>query len=262
MKIREPAVEGTFYPSDREELRLALRRYIENAKLVEMPKLKGIVVPHAGYIYSGPIAGVSYKQLINLDLTKFYKVIIIAPSHYEYFRGASVGIFDAYKTPLGLANVSKIASLLIEEDNFHFLLDAHIEEHSIEVQIPFLQYMLPHFEIIPILLGEISYVYVADIIKKYLDETTIVIASSDLSHYYTYERAMRIDKHCTNGISKLKLEEFEKCEACGKIGIEALIKLSIDLNWKSKVLMYANSGDTAGPKDRVVGYGAYAFYQE
>ncbi|MGB9694361.1 MAG: AmmeMemoRadiSam system protein B [Caldisericaceae bacterium] len=262
MKIREPAVEGTFYPSDREELRLMLRHYIENASLVEMQNLKGLVAPHAGYVYSGAIAGASYRQLINLDLAKLYKVIILGPSHYEYFNGASVGIFDAYKTPLGLANVSKIASLLIKEDNFHFLLDAHIEEHSIEVQIPFLQYVLPHFEIVPILLGEVSYTQVADVLKKYIDETTIVIASSDLSHYYPYEKATKIDKHCTSGIEKLSFAEFNKCEACGKTGIQTLLKLSLDLGWKSKVIMYANSGDTAGPKDRVVGYGSYAFYKE
>jgi AmmeMemoRadiSam system protein B len=262
MKIREPAVEGTFYPSDKEELRFALRRYIENAKLIEMPNLKGLISPHAGYVYSGIIAGTSYKQLINLDLTKFYQVLILAPSHYEYFKGASVGVFDAFKTPLGLVNVSKAAARLLEEDDFHFLLEAHIEEHSIEVQLPFLQYMLPHFEILPVLLGDISYEYLAETIKKYITETTIIIVSSDLSHYYPYEKALKLDKHCSDAVSKLSVEEMKKCEACGKIGIEAIIKLATDLKWKSQVIAYANSGDTAGPKDSVVGYGAYAFYKE
>ncbi len=262
MKIREPAVEGTFYPGDKEELRSLIRRYIENSEFFELPDLKAIVAPHAGYIYSGVIAGASYRQLNNLDSTKFYRVFIIAPSHYEYFRGASVGVFDAYKTPLGLVKVSKIASRLLEEDGFHFLLDAHIEEHAVEVQLPFLQYALQDFEIIPILTGDIDPSYLANVLEKYSDEPSLFIVSSDLSHYYEYGKAIQLDKHCNNAITNLDFKELAKCQACGKTGIKALMHLAKKLGWQSKIITYANSGDTAGPKTKVVGYGSYAFYKE
>ncbi|MCX6088173.1 MAG: AmmeMemoRadiSam system protein B [Caldiserica bacterium CG02_land_8_20_14_3_00_36_38] len=262
MKIRKAAVEGSFYPADREELKNMIRQFLENAKVFDIPNLKAIVSPHAGYIYSGPVAGFSFKQLYNLDHEKFWKIFIIAPSHFSYFSGVSVGIFDTYQTPMGLVNVSKIASKLLTEDNFHFVLDAHVEEHSVEVQLPFLQYALPHFEIIPIITGEISPSYLGDVLKKYLDENSLILVSSDLSHYYPYENARKIDENCNKAVEGLDLKRLQKCEACGKIGLEMLIYIAKQENWKSKVLCYMTSGDTAGPKDQVVGYGSYAFYKE
>jgi hypothetical protein len=262
VKIREAAVDGSFYPGDREELRNMVRQFLENSRLLEIHNLKGIVAPHAGYIYSGSVAGLSFKQLSNLDHEKLWKVFIIAPSHYSFFSGASVGVFDAYQTPLGLVNVSKIASKMLLEDNFHFVLDAHIEEHSIEVQLPFLQYCLPHFEIIPIVTGEISFSYLGDVLLKYLDENSFILVSSDLSHYYSYENARKIDENCNKAIETVDLKKLQKCEACGKTGIAALIYIAKNKNWKGKVLSYMTSGDTAGPKDQVVGYGSYIFYKE
>lgn len=262
MKIREAAVAGSFYPADREELRNMLRQFLENAKLFDIHNLKALVSPHAGYIYSGPVAGYSFKQLTNLDHDKFWKIFIIAPSHYSYFSGVSVGVFDAYQTPLGLVNVSKISSKMLLEDNFHFVLDAHIEEHSIEVQLPFIQYSLPHFEIIPIVTGEVSYVYLGDIIRKYMDENSLIIVSSDLSHYHSYEEARRMDVNCNNAIESVDLKKLQKCDACGKLGISSLINIAKTEKWKGMTLRYMTSGDTAGPKDRVVGYGSYAFFSE
>lgn len=262
MKIREPAVAGSFYPSDKDELKSKIRSYVENSKLYDLPNLKGLVVPHAGYIYSGPIAGEGYRQLLNINYSKLVRVFIIAPSHYMYFSGASVGLFDVYKTSLGLVQVSKTTSDFLNEPNFHFILDAHIEEHSIEVQLPFLQYMLPHFEIVPILYSDISFKELADAVEKRLDERSIIIVSSDLSHYYPYEKAIKIDSHCNNAVENLNLKEMEKCEACGKTGIMMMIYLSKKYNWSSKLVKYANSGDTAGPKSQVVGYASYAFYKE
>jgi hypothetical protein len=262
VKIREAAVEGSFYPSDREELRNMVRQFFENAKLVDLPNLKAIVSPHAGYIYSGSVAGISFKQLSNLDREKFWKVFIVAPSHFSYFSGVSVGVFDAYQTPMGLVNVSKISSKMLSEDNFHFVLDAHVEEHSIEVQLPFLQYSLPHFEIIPIITGEISFSYLGDVLIKYFDENSLILVSSDLSHYHSYESAKKIDENCNKAVEDLDLRKLQKCEACGKTGLETLIYIARQENWKSKVLSYMTSGDTAGPKDQVVGYGSYVFYKE
>ena len=260
MKIREPAVAGSFYPDDREELKNIIRRFIESAPLEDFPDLKGIISPHAGYIYSGPIAAFGYKQLKNIDYKNQIKVIIIAPSHYAYFKGASIGLFDAYKTPLGFVNVSKDAKNLLSAENFHFILEAHLEEHSIEVQLPFLQYMLTHFEIIPILYCDISAESLLSGVKSIFDENSLLLISTDLSHYYEYKEAIEKDAHCISAVEKLDRKVLSHCEACGKIGIEAGIEFAKENYLKSKVLKYATSGDTAGPKTQVVGYLSAVFY--
>uniref|UniRef100_A0A7C4TXR5 MEMO1 family protein ENV82_02470 n=1 Tax=Caldisericum exile TaxID=693075 RepID=A0A7C4TXR5_9BACT len=260
MKIREAAAQGTFYPEDREELKSLIRRYVENAPLEELPGLKAIISPHAGYAYSGPVAGMSFKQLMNIDYLKLIKVIILAPSHFALFRGASVGLFDAYKTPLGFVNVSKEAQKLLSFEDFHFILEAHLEEHSIEVQLPFLQYILPHFEIVPILYSEIEPQSLLKGVESILDKRSILVVSTDLSHYYPYEVARNIDANCIKSVEKLDTKLLKKCEACGKIGIETIIEFANAYGLKSKVLAYATSGDTAGPKSQVVGYLSAVFY--
>ncbi len=262
MKIRNPVVAGAFYPAEKEELKLAIRQYVSNTPLYKFSHIKAIVSPHAGYIYSGPIAGYSYRQLDNLDKSRHWTIFLIGPSHYAYFTGASIGLFDAYKTPLGIVNVSKIARQILSEDDFHFILEAHIEEHCLEVELPFLQFMLPHFEIVPIITGDISPKYLADVVSKYITENSLIVVSSDLSHYHTYDVARSIDGHCNKAVEKLDLNEMSLCEACGKTGIASVIYLSKKNGWKSKVLKYATSGDTAGPKTQVVGYGSYIFYKE
>jgi AmmeMemoRadiSam system protein B len=260
MKIREAAVAGAFYPEDREELKSMIRRFVESAPLEDLNDLKALIAPHAGYIYSGPIAGYSYKQIMNIEHLKNVKVIIIAPSHYAYFHGASVGLFDAYKTPLGFINVSKDAQKLLQLEEFHFILDAHLEEHSIEVHLPFLQYTLPHFEIVPILYSEISEESLLKGILSIFDESSILIVSTDLSHYYPYEVAIKKDAHCIKAVEQLNKKSLLYCEACGKTGIATVIDFAKVMNLKSKVLKYATSGDTAGPKSQVVGYLSAVFY--
>ncbi|PMP83630.1 MAG: AmmeMemoRadiSam system protein B, partial [Caldisericum exile] len=244
----------------REELKSMIRRFVESSPLEDLDNIKALIAPHAGYIYSGPIAGYSYKQLMNLDYLKNIKVIIIAPSHYAYFHGASVGLFDAYKTPLGFVNVSKDAQKLLQLEEFHFILDAHLEEHSIEVQLPFLQYTLPRFEIIPILYSEISVESLLKGIMTIFDENTILVVSTDLSHYYPYEIAIKKDSHCIKAVQELNNKYLANCEACGKTGIATVIHFAKINNLKSKILKYATSGDTAGPKSQVVGYLSAVFY--
>ncbi|MEF3244755.1 MAG: AmmeMemoRadiSam system protein B [Caldisericaceae bacterium] len=260
MKIREVSASGSFYPDNKEELKSIVRKFVESAPFRDLPNLKAIISPHAGYIYSGPVAGYSYKQLMNIDYLNFQTVVIIAPSHFAYFRGASVGLFDAYKTPLGFVKVSKKAKELLFLDDFHFILEAHLEEHSIEVQLPFLQYILSKFEIIPILYSEASAKSLIKGIEAVLDENTIIVISTDLSHYYSYEEAIKIDQHCINAVKNLDNKQLKNCEACGKIGIEVGIEFSKKYNLKSEILSYATSGDTAGPKTNVVGYLAAAFF--
>ncbi len=260
MKIREAAVAGAFYPDDKTELKFMIKGFLEEAELFRLRGLKSIISPHAGYVYSGPIAAYSYKQLYNLDRNKKWTVFLIGPSHYAYFSGVSVGIFDLYKTPLGYVTVSPIAKKLLSEEGVHFILEAHLEEHCLEVQLPFLQFVLPRFEIVPIIFSEISHEYLARILEKYFTENSLLVVSSDLSHYYSYEIARKLDLHCNNAVEKLDISELDQCEACGKTGIATAIYLAKKNRWRSKVLKYATSGDTMGPKNQVVGYGAYAFY--
>ncbi len=260
MKIREAAVAGAFYPEDKGELKFMIKEFLDKAELFHLPELTSVISPHAGYLYSGSIAAYSYKQLYNLDRNKKWTVFLIGPSHYTYFSGASVGVFDLYKTPLGYTSVSPIAKTLLSEEGFHFILEAHLEEHCLEVQLPFLQYVLPRFEIVPIIFSEISHEYLAMVLKKYLKENSFLIVSSDLSHYYSYDIAHKLDSHCNQAVEKLDISELDQCEACGKTGIATAIYLAKRNKWKSKILKYATSGDTAGPKNQVVGYGAYAFY--
>jgi len=261
MRIRDAVVAGAFYPAEKEQVKSVVRQYISDAPLYKIPNIKAIVSPHAGYIYSGPVAGHSYRQLDNLDKSKHWTVFLVGPSHYAYFNGASVGLFDAYKTPLGIISVSKIARKLLSEEDFHFILEAHLEEHCLEVQLPFLQMALPHFEIVPIITGEVSPQYLGNTLSKYMTENSFIVISSDLSHYHPYNIAKDIDKHCSKAVEKLNLDEISLCEACGKVGITAAIYLSKKNKWKGRVLKYATSGNTAGPKAQVVGYGSYVFYK-
>ncbi len=261
MKVRDAVVAGAFYPADKEELKMMVKQFIAAAPLLQIPCITTIIAPHAGYIYSGPVAGYSYRQLDNLDKSKHWTIFLIGPSHYSYFKGVSVGLFDIYKTPLGVVNVSKTTKKLLSKEDFHFILEAHLEEHSLEVQLPFLQVALPHFEIVPIITGDISPNYLGTALANYAPENSIFLVSSDLSHYHSYETARDLDSHCNDAVEKLSLKELAICEACGKVGIATVIYLAKKNKWKSKVLHYATSGDVVGSKTQVVGYGAYVFYK-
>ena len=261
MKVRRSAVAGAFYPQDKFELKEMVENFLSAAPLYKLDNIRAAVSPHAGYIFSGPVAAYTYKQFLNLDLNKNWTIFLLGPSHYAYFSGASMGVFDFYETPLGLVKVSSVARAIIEEEGFSFVIDAHVEEHCLEVQLPFLQIVFPKFEIVPIVFSEISYKYLALVLDKYLNENSILLVSSDLSHYHPYDIARSIDKHCNIAVDKLDISELERCEACGKIGIATSIYLAQKNKWRSKVLAYATSGDTAGPKNQVVGYGSYIFYE-
>ncbi len=263
--IREPAVSNLFYPGDPEELRYMVNYYIEKAPLYNL-KPEAIVSPHAGYVYSGEVAGVSYKQLMNLDLDKHYDILLVGPSHYVPFNGISFGYYDYWETPLGEVKVNKkrIEELIKENQDIPFTLNTlpHSKEHSLEVQVPFLQAILKDFSIIPLVYGQTDFRYVEKIMDSFKnEETDLIVISTDLSHYYPYEVARQIDHYCNLAVERLDLSLLEKCEACGKIGLAAVIDLAKKRGWKGKVLDYKTSGDTAGGKDNVVGYGSYIFYR-
>ena len=258
-KIRKPAVAGSFYPDEPDELRSLIEKFLDEAKVIKHHgSLRALIVPHAGYIYSGPVAAFAYKLL---EKENFSKIILLGPSHYAAFIGAAQSGMDGWQTPLGIATC---ASLELDSEMFPTLLQVHGPEHSLEVQIPFLQVVMKNdFTIYPLLIGDANLDSIAQSLLPVLDEKTLIIASSDLSHYNPYEKAVKLDSLCNKVIPALDIETMEESgDACGKAPILVLMHIAKKKGWSGFLLDYRNSGDTAGSKDQVVGYGAYAFYEE
>ncbi|MDD1606818.1 MAG: AmmeMemoRadiSam system protein B [Methylococcaceae bacterium] len=254
---RQPAVAGSFYPANPQQLHQMLNQYLHDAKT--SPKApKAIIAPHAGYIYSGPIAASAYARLKNAH-DSIKRVVIIGPSHRVGFNGLAVSQADAFITPLGSIPVDRQAIHAIVQLPFvEYIEQAHSHEHSLEVQLPFLQAMLDDFSIVPIVAGDASPEQVSQVLKLLWggDETLIVI-SSDLSHYYDYKAAQKLDKATSTAIENLQYEQLDYESACGRVPISGLLKLARDNGLTVKNIDLRNSGDTAGDKQRVVGYGAY-----
>lgn len=253
MEIRSSFVAGQFYPADKNKLTNFIKEKLKKAKKKNFKEIKAIIVPHAGYIYSAEIAAVGFKQIEN---SKFKKIIFLGPSHNYSFENAVFDSRDYWKTPLGKVKIKKIIGdkFLKENNNFHN------KEHCLEVEIPFLQIILKDFEIIPILTGVINPESLSGSIIKLLDEETLIIASSDLSHYYDYNTAVNIDRIALASIQNLDVSRtIEEVEACGKIPILTLMYIAKKLNWKCHLLEYKNSGDTSGNKNGVVGYASFLF---
>ena len=251
-----PGVAGGFYPADPSLLRRAVDTLLREADSPPLEgTLKALMVPHAGYMYSGPVAAKGYRYLRDLDKKKNWRVIIIGPSHSVPFNGVSVGLYDRYATPLGEIPVSSAAWKFLDSGAI-FMPKAHEAEHSIEVQLPFLRHALKNFEIIPLLTSASEHDKLADIIEPFLDDDTLLIISSDLSHEKPYDKARQMDTELLNWIvSGDEHSIIKRGEACGPVGILAMIELSKRLSWKRILVDYATSGDTYGSKSRVVGYG-------
>jgi hypothetical protein len=250
MRTRAAAVAGMFYPKSREELEKMLLQFLKNVPASTAEKeLKALLVPHAGYVYSGQVAAYAYALLQKY---KKKKIIMLGPSHYTYFNGVASDVNDFWETPLGMVRVA--------ENDFPKLREAHLEEHSLEVQVPFLQKTLEKFEILPIVAGDADPKKISEQIKKTLGSSLLLI-SSDLSHYHDYDTAVRLDTNSCRAIQNLDYDRFEKeGEACGKIPVLTLIDIAKSLNWKCKLLNYQNSGHVTADKSRVVGYASFAIY--
>jgi len=262
--IRRPAVAGAFYPEEPAELRGMVDGFLAKAGNVKVEgRLRALVEPHAGYIYSGPVAAFGYK-LLSSQKEKPSKIILLGPSHYAGFLGAAEAGADFWQTPLGMVKAGSLKGKIRAAGAVSLIPEAHAPEHCLEVQLPFLQAVMKgDFTIYPLLTGELSPSALADSLLGAIDDDTLVIASSDLSHYNPYEKAVRLDSICNRAVPALDIETMEESgDACGKTGILTLMHIAKKKKWKGKMLDYRNSGDTAGPKDAVVGYGCYAFYSE
>ena len=255
--IRQPAVAGTFYPANPTQLHLMLDEYLNDAESsAKVPK--AIIAPHAGYIYSGPIAASAYARLKKAHAL-ITRVVLLGPSHRVPFRGLAVSRADTFSTPLGdIAIDQQAVETIVKLPFVEYLEQAHTLEHSLEVHLPFLQEMLDDFKLVPIVAGDATPDQVSQVIKALWggDETLIVI-SSDLSHYHDYATAQELDKVTSQLIENLQYESLASESACGKVPVSGLLKLAREKSLSVKTIDLRNSGDTAGDKRRVVGYGAY-----
>lgn len=263
-QIRHPAVAGMFYPADKATLTKDIHRYLNESDsathaLENIPK--ALVVPHAGYVFSGPIAASAYKYLIPLK-HQINRVVLLGPSHQVAFKGLAVPESDTFNTPLGNIQIDQEGIKLLSDLPQVITSDmAHRDEHSLEVQLPFLQEILDDFSLIPLVVGDAERHDVAEVINRlWGDEHTLIVISTDLSHYHDYYEAKKLDRATSDAIAYLKPDLIGYDDACGRNGLKGMLTVAEQKAMSVDVLDLRNSGDTAGSKDRVVGYGAYVFY--
>jgi hypothetical protein len=273
-KVKKPVYAGSFYPADEGALEKKIDGFLKAAELkcekINSP-LIGIMVPHAGYEYSGDVAAYAYNQLRGRP---YKTVIIIGSSHRMPFRGISIYPSGAWATPLGKVEIDrKAAQTLMEQCKaIKVFSPAFEQEHSLEVQLPFLQRTLKSFKIVPLIIGSMDtddYKKLSNALVKMLRQNpkeTLIVVSSDMSHYHAYNIANQMDRSALKEIEKLNTDKLLDglnnggYELCGAQGVVALLMASKALNAESKTLHYANSGDVTRDKGRVVGYGSVAFY--
>lgn len=259
-RVRAPAVAGQFYPADAAELRQVVEKLLAevpaSAKADDI--LKAMIAPHAGYVYSGPIAASAYARLSRVR-SVIRRVVLLGPAHRVPVHGLALPAVDEFATPMGKVSLDSDAIALIKKlPQVRVFDDAHKLEHSLEVHLPFLQTVLDDFRLVPLVVGDASAEDVAEVLEALWggDETLIVI-SSDLSHYHDYQAAQEMDRATSDAIERLAFEELDRDQACGRSPVSGLLLAARRKGLRCKTIDLRNSGDTAGSRDQVVGYGAY-----
>ncbi len=264
--IRRAAVRGSFYSQECSDIKAYIGKFnhafqdISISQEIRNIVPRAVIVPHAGYIYSGFTANFAYKFL---QQTKAKRIIVIGPSHHHYFKGISGSYYEKYETPCGELEIdSPYLFALAKQFDIGFEPKAHEKEHSTEVQMPFIKHYFPKSKIIELIYSDITAKNIAPIITALLqNKDNVVVISSDLSHFHSLEEAKSFDENCLRGVAKLDLNELAKgCKACGLIGIQAMILAAKQLKLSSKLLDYRTSADTSGDSSSVVGYMAAMFY--
>jgi AmmeMemoRadiSam system protein B/AmmeMemoRadiSam system protein A len=271
--IRESVIAGSWYPGNASRLQREVQDYVIQASTVDLGgQLIALISPHAGYRYSGQVAAYAYKLLGE---RKFSSVVVIAPSHRSYFRGVSVYDRGGYRTPLGVVPLDRelISAVKQRESRIEYVPEAHSQEHSLEIQLPFLQVLMPDAKLVPLVMGNQDFATckwlaeaVSDCIKN---KSVLVVASSDLSHFHPYKQAKRLDQVVLDKVNDFDPQGLSDdlasglCEACGggPMVTAMLIARRLGAN-KSRVLHYANSGDVTGDHSGVVGYMAAALWSD
>ena len=273
--IRQTAVAGMFYPDNPGELQTTIDHYLREAKASrkavhsqrdtqkdqqEIQTPKALIVPHAGYIYSGPVAASAYARLeASRDIIR--RVILLGPSHRVAFTGMAVSSADYFATPLGSIPIDKQAiHEIVSLTQVQLIDQAHSQEHSLEVQLPFLQRVLDDFTLVPIVVGDADPESVGTVLETlWGGPETVIVISSDLSHYHSYVTAQQMDRRTSNAIESMHPDDIHYDDACGRNPVNGLLVAAKKHGLHAKTVDLRNSGDTAGPKDQVVGYGAYVF---
>ena len=260
-RIKAPNVAGMFYPGDAGVLRAEVDAHLSKAR-DGGPAPKALIAPHAGYRYSGEIAASAYARL-KPRAHAIRRVVLLGPAHYHPVRGVAAPTADSFATPLGRVPVDTASIRLALDLPFVRRLDPAFErEHSLEVHLPFLMRVLPRFSLVPLLVGTAEPAEIDTLLEALWGgpETAIVI-SSDLSHFLDYESAQRLDTKTSEAIVELRHDDVGHEQACGRHAVNGLLHLAKRHGLEAAALDVRNSGDTAGPRDRVVGYGAYAFFE-
>lgn len=248
MKVRPAAVAGAFYPADAETLSTMVNGFLAAVPPGVASQPKAVIVPHAGYIYSGPIAASAYATIRAEGIRR---VLLLGPSHFVWFPGLALPGAEFFRTPLGDIPI-------VSESDYPIVPAAHAREHSLEVQLPFLQMVLGPFELMPLAVGEAPIEEVADALERHgTPADTLIVVSSDLSHYLSYEEACRIDERTAGLIEHRRGEDVPREAACGLRGIQGLLVFAERHDLDVRRLDLRNSGDTQGDRSRVVGYGAF-----
>ena len=264
VRVRPAAVAGFFYPADPQELRRVVQGCLAEGRGrladLRLGRPKALVAPHAGYVYSGPIAGTAFAA-IERYADAIRRVVLLGPSHRVAFRGLALSSAQSFSTPIGEIALDPQAGARLAGMPLVRVLDAaHAEEHSLEVELPFLQEMLRDWVLLPICAGDANADEVALVIEAlWGGDETLVLVSSDLSHYLDYETARRRDAAASAAIEALRPEGLDADSACGRVPLRGLLVAARAHGLAARTLDLRSSGDTAGSRDRVVGYGAYAF---
>ena len=263
--VRPPAVAGRFYPADPAELQRSVETYLSEAqptgpKASEVRAPKAVIAPHAGYVFSGSVAGSAFAPFLP-DKYHIARIVLIGPAHFVRVRGLAAPEWDAFSTPLGTIPVdSGLLSVLKTLPQVTISNQPHAAEHCLEVELPFLQIVLEQFMILPLVAGDANANEIADVLEKVWGgpETRIVV-SSDLSHFFDYPTARQLDSETARAILALEPDALGEESACGRVPIRGLLEAARRFGLKASLLDLRNSGDTAGPRQEVVGYGAFAF---
>lgn len=270
---RPPAVAGMFYPDQETSLRSDVEGFLKAAAkegghssggMGRVPGIAGrpkaVIAPHAGYVYSGPVAASAYVRLASLR-GSIHRVVLLGPAHRYPLRGLAASSAIAFQTPLGMVPMDREGvRAALELDQVLLLDEAHEGEHSLEVHLPFLQVVLGDFTMVPLVVGEASPEDVAEVLKVlWGGPETLIIVSSDLSHYLPYPQANELDALTARAIQELRLEEIRHDQACGRAPMGGLLLRAREEGLSVECVDLRNSGDTAGPRNQVVGYGSFVF---
>lgn len=263
-RVRPAAVAGRFYPGERDELTRVVDRLLASARVHEGGPPKALIVPHAGYVYSGSVAASAYAR-VKARASTIRQVVLLGPAHRVHLQGLAVPSSAAFQTPLGDVTIDRalvdrarsLAQVVVSDE-------AHRDEHSLEVQLPFVQRLLARFSLLPVVVGRASPREVAELLERvWGGDETLVVVSSDLSHYHSYAEAAALDRQTAAWIVASEQPGLDPRRACGAACIDGLIELSRREpgRLRRELIDLRSSGDTAGSRDQVVGYGAFAVHE-